>query len=486
MADAVSDVDLAANVVVVGAGIAGLVVAHDLARAGAEVTVLEASDRVGGLLRRGTLGGLALDLGAESFATRTHAVPALIADADLVLETTSPRPGGAHLVVATPDGPVRAPLPRRTVLGIPADPLADDVVALIGTEGAARAAAERDLPPLDAAALADAEPSLADLVTERLGASVAGRLVDTLCRSVYSRPAAAARLSELHPGLWAAALSRGYLTDAAGDIAQNTRAGAAVGGIVGGMWRLPVALAEAARAHGAEIRTGVRVDGIQGDADTGFTLTTDAGTFRAGRVVVAASPAEAARLLAGAAPVPGRRSAGAAADDPHNGAPESAPSPAAGVRVVAAAIDHPGLDAFPVGSGVIVDPALDTAAKALTHVTAKWPWAGEHAPAHRHLVRLSARDTAAPGLETAADIAREVALLTGIPLTAADVVEIAVQDWPDAVAAPAGPNTLPEGVHQVGAAAAGTGLASVIPHARAVAARLSAQLSSTAPLPQHN
>ena len=36
------------SVLVVGGGVAGLVVARDLARGGAEVTLLEASDRLGG------------------------------------------------------------------------------------------------------------------------------------------------------------------------------------------------------------------------------------------------------------------------------------------------------------------------------------------------------------------------------------------------------------------------------------------------------
>lgn len=467
-----------AEVIVVGAGVAGLVVAHDLARAGVRVVVLEASDTAGGLLRRGTLGGLDLDLGAESYATRTDAVPALVADAALDLELTAPRPGGAHLAVHTAAGPVRAPLPRRTVLGIPADPLADDVVALIGADAAAQAAAERDLPPLDASALAADEPSLYDLVADRLGPVLADRLVDTLCRSVYSRPATAARLSQLHPGMWAAVLAHGSLTAAAAEIAQETRAGAAVGGIVGGMWRLPVALEGAARALGAEIRTGVRVRAVSGDVASGVVVETDAGELRADRVVIAASPADAARLVAA---VGRRRSAGAAPRDPQSGAGEAAPrGPQPGVRVVAAAIDHAGLDAFPVGSGVIVDPALDTAAKAFTHVTAKWAWAGEHAPAGRHLVRLSAREASGRGLETDADIAREVALLTGTPVTAADVVESTTQVWGDAVASAPGEPELPPGIHQAGAAVAGTGLASVIPHARALAARLVADLSDSA------
>ncbi len=283
-----------ADVIVVGAGMGGLVVAHDLARAGYDVIVVDAASEVGGLLRRGTIAGVDIDLGAESFATRTDAVATLVADAGLDLELVAPRPQGAWLAVATEDGVTRARLPRRTVLGIPADPEADDVVAIIGADGAARARAERRLP-----VEADAEPSLYDLVADRLGARVADRLVDTLCRSVYSRPAADARLSALHPGLWREFVARGSLLEAADAVATGQRAGAAVGGVRGGMWRLPAELADAAAAHGAKIRTGVAVRAVRSDAET-VTVDTAGGSLSARHVVIATGPAEAARLLAGA------------------------------------------------------------------------------------------------------------------------------------------------------------------------------------------
>ncbi|WP_454130344.1 protoporphyrinogen/coproporphyrinogen oxidase [Microbacterium aurum] len=447
-----------AGVVVIGGGIAGLAVAHDLARAGVDVVVGEAGDRVGGLLRRGLVGGVAVDLGAESFATRTDAVPALIADAGFDLDVCAPRPGGAHLAVATGDGPVRAPLPRRAIIGIPADPLAPDVVAIIGPDAAARAAAEPDLPLSGAA-----DPSLHALVAERCGAVVAERLVDPLCRSVYSRPAADARLSELHPALWRAFVAHGSLLRAVAALASDTRAGAAVGGIAGGMWRLPEALAAAAQAHGAWVRTGAAVTAIGGDAASGFVVRTAAGDVAAADVVIATGAAAAERLL-----VPDASAA-------------TRPAP---VRVVAAAIDHHGLDGFPVGSGVIVDPALPTAAKALTHTTAKWPWLGGLAPTGRHIVRLSARHADGRGLADAADVAREVALLTGVAITAADVVDVVVQEWTDAVApasvAASASAAAGRGIHVTGAAVAGTGLASVIPHARALAARLAPPASASA------
>jgi oxygen-dependent protoporphyrinogen oxidase len=441
-----------ADVIVVGAGVGGLVVARSR-RAGRDVVVIDAAAEVGGLLRRGTLAGVDIDLGAESFATRTDAVAALVADAGLPLELVAPRPQGAWLAVATDDGVRRARLPRRTVLGIPADPEADDVVAIIGADGAARARDERRVPspPTPSRRCTTWSPNVS-VSASPIGSST--RSAGASTRDPPPRPACRSCTPVCGASSFPRLASRGRGRD------RDRAAPAPPSAASQGMWRLPTALAEAA-AHGAKIRTGVAVRAVRSDAET-VTVETASGSLSARHVVIATGPAEAARW----------RLAGRGRADARPGGRRSAssrrPSP-------------PALAAEPVGSGVIVDAALPTAAKALTHITAKWDWARAATPDGIHLVRLSARDAAAGTLATADEVAREVSILTGVDVAAADVVDLVVQEWTDAVVGAAAPDDLPAGIHLAGAAAAGTGLASVIPHARDLAARLDRALAASLP-----
>lgn len=447
------------DLVVVGGGIAGLVVALEAAEAGASVAVLESDDQTGGMLRRGRLAGVDIDLGAESFATRTDAVPRLIADFALGLEVVSPRSAPARLVTPRFAGRFsRMPLPRRTVIGIPADPLAADVVAIVGERAARRAVAEVRTLPIDPAA------SLAELVSGRLGSGLVERLVDPLCRSVYSQPADAAPLSRLHPKLWAEFVRTGSLLSAADAVAPRAAGGAAVGGIAGGMWRLAENVRAAAVARGVRIRTGVSVRSLRSEPGATVVEIVGGDILRAAIVVVATGPRAAASLLG----VP----AASAADSP--GAPAAAPAP--GVRLLTAVVTAPGLAAEPVGSGVIVAPAARTAAKALTHIDAKWEWVRAALPPGTHLVRLSARDAEGTGLDSASAVARELRHLTGAHVDRSDIGEVVTTRWRDAVVPAATPawtaaveGAAARGIHVVGAVAAGTGLASVIPHARSLA-----------------
>ena len=69
-----------ADVVVVGAGFAGLSAARELVRLGHEVVVLEGRNRVGGRSYTGTLAGVPVYLGATFVGPTQDAVLALAAE----------------------------------------------------------------------------------------------------------------------------------------------------------------------------------------------------------------------------------------------------------------------------------------------------------------------------------------------------------------------------------------------------------------------
>jgi len=103
------------DVIVVGAGMAGLVCADDLVRAGVEVTVLEASDGVGGRVRTDVVDGYQLDRGFQILLTAYPEVQRRLDIGALDLREFAP---GA--VVRTPGGNVVVGDPLRRPSQLPA------------------------------------------------------------------------------------------------------------------------------------------------------------------------------------------------------------------------------------------------------------------------------------------------------------------------------------------------------------------------------
>ena len=142
------------------------------------------------------------------------------------------------------------------------------------------------------------------------------------------------------------------------------------------------------------------------------------------------------------------------------------------VELAIALVRSPGLDAHPVGTGALIADAAPIGAKALTHANAKWQWLDEKLEPHHHVVRLSARD-GVTGAFDEASVAAAISAVTGVSVAPQDVRELHVRRWDASSSSSTTPVIAADPrLHLAGAAVAGTGLASVVPHARELAATL--------------
>ena len=477
--------------VVVGGGISGLIAARDLARSGMAVTLLEAGTALGGCVGTHTVAGLTLDSGAESFATRSRAVPDLIEELGLGDAVVQPNRDGAWLQLAGEDTAASAQrMPQSGLLGIPADPRAPEIVAAIGRTGSARAALDKVLP---VGSLVRKETvSLGEVVRTRMGDAVLRRLVAPVVGGVYSSDPDVLDVDSVAPGLRAALAKHGSLAGAVASLRASAPAGSAVAGLAGGMGMLSRALEKDLLALGVTVRTGAAVTAVErsgsgwtvsvaGDLEPGETISADT-------LVMATDGPSAADLLAGALPE----------------LAAARPGPGPGVALVTLVVDQPDLDAHPRGTGVLVAADVEAVdAKALTHATAKWQWLADSTGPGTHVLRLSygralssTADSAAAAQSKAveredgdlfAQALADASALLQVPLGVDDVVGWDVVRWigalpsaavghRDRVAAVRAAVDEVPGLEVVGAWLAGTGLAAVTADTRTRIAGLLEQL----------
>ncbi|MGO1584135.1 MAG: FAD-dependent oxidoreductase, partial [Actinomycetaceae bacterium] len=253
------------DLVVVGGGVAGLTVAHDAARVGRSVLLLEAQGRVGGLVAPlpVTVGGgqVVLDAGAEAMGTRRPA--ALDRARELGLAVEHP----AAVSWVQPAGGAARPVPPGSLLGIPGDLTHPAVVGLLGAEEA-EVASRRDggaAPGGGAERVsADGPTSLAEFVRAAMGEAVLERLVRPIVGALHAAAPEDLDVDVVAPGLQAARGRTGSLGAAVRSLVGDRPA---VATVRGGMHRLPAALLDAARAAGVEVRTGRAVAALTRDGD---------------------------------------------------------------------------------------------------------------------------------------------------------------------------------------------------------------------------
>ncbi len=322
------------RVAVVGGGMAGLAAARQLADDGAEVLLFEGSNRLGGKLLLGEVGGLTLDLGAESILARRPEGLDLMHAVGLDDRVVNPRTSDAAIWT---HGSLRA-MPS-TVMGIPASAELNGIAEVTPHVV--------DVP--------DGDVSVADFVSARLGADVVDRLVEPLLGGVYAGHADQLSLQATAPQI--AALGSDLLAGATKVRAEAAASGPVFAGLVGGVGQLPDAV-----AAGIEVRLDATVREIARTND-GWRLsvgpTTDVEAIDVDAVVVAAPAPAAARLLAEVAP---------------DAAFALAAIDYASVAIVTYVFDDgPSFE----GSGFLVPPVDGTFIKAATISSNKWGWVAD-------------------------------------------------------------------------------------------------------------
>ncbi|MYR40613.1 protoporphyrinogen oxidase [Streptomyces sp. SID5910] len=347
------------HVVVVGAGIAGLAAAHRLLERGSRVTVLEASDRVGGKLLPGEIAGVRVDLGAESMLARRPEAVGLARAAGLAGRLQPPATASASLWTR---GALR-PMPKGHVMGVPGTAAA--LSDVLSPEGLARIERDADLPRTEVGE----DVAVGEYVAARLGREVVDRLVEPLLGGVYAGDAYRISLRSAVPQLFEAARTHPSLTEAVraiqGRTATSPQSSPVFMGIEGGIGTLPLAVAESVRARGGEIVTGAPVTELHRTAADGWRVVAGERVLHADAVVVAVPAPAAAGLLRAEAP-------GAAA--------ELAAVEYASMALITLAYRRSDAAALPEGSGFLVPPVDGRTIKASTFASRKWGWIADEDP----------------------------------------------------------------------------------------------------------
>lgn len=254
-----------ADVVVVGAGIAGLSAAHHLAEAGVDVVVVEASDRVGGRMQTDEVDGFLLDRGFQLYNPSYPEGQRLLDHSALDLRSFFP---GA--VLSTDNGPRWLVDPRRA----PKSALRNAKLPL-GPLGTART-----LRYLSGCAVIDPREveTRPDMSTQAVfdQAHIGGRPTDLLLRPFLAGVLADPELTT----------SRRFTDLVLRSLARGTPAVPAAG-----MRAIPEQLARPLRSR---IFRNTRVQTV-----TPTEVVTDAGTVSCDAVIVAADPSAAATLVPG-------------------------------------------------------------------------------------------------------------------------------------------------------------------------------------------
>ena len=187
------------HIIVIGGGISGLAAAHrltELGRAGSldlRVTLLEASDRLGGVIATEHAGDLLLELGPDSYITDKPAALRLCERLGLADRLIAPQQGALKLY--TVHQGALTPLPEGFLLMAPTRVGSVLRSPVFSWSGKLRMALE----PLVPRRSDDGDESLASFVRRRLGREVLERVAQPLIGGIYASDPEALSLAATMP-----------------------------------------------------------------------------------------------------------------------------------------------------------------------------------------------------------------------------------------------------------------------------------------------
>lgn len=340
------------DVVVVGGGLAGLAAADRLAAAGAEVTLLEAADRLGGNIYTTAFAHRPLDMGAEVLVTRQPTALELCRELSLDGELVTPSTTRAF--VWTRRG--LRPLPSDAIARMPGGLVELLSSRLLSPLGLLRCGWDVIAP----SRAPDGDVAIGEVVRTRLGREVLEQIVDPLLGAVHAGPCDTLSALALAPQLIAALRTQKGLVRGL-RAARATPAGPSFATLRSGLGSLVVALAARGQARGVSVRLGSSAVTIEAPCPSRVRVVSREGeVFDAAACVVATPAGAAATMLRRTAPVAATELA------------EIVHVPAA---IVALAYPAEALAALPAGTG-FVTAGGERLVRACTWSSSKWDHLG--------------------------------------------------------------------------------------------------------------
>jgi protoporphyrinogen/coproporphyrinogen III oxidase len=329
--------------VVVGAGVTGLTAAYRLTQVGHDVTVLEASDTLGGKLRTTPFAGApAVDEGADVFLARVPWATELCEELGLGDDLISPAASSASVWW---NGRMH-PIPTGLVLGVPAGLAGLARSQLLSPRGKITAALEPLRRPQEA------HDSVGSLIRARFGDEVLERLVDPLLGGINAGDCDQLSLAASAPQLETAAKEhRSLLLGLRRNRPKTT--GPIFSAPRQGMAAIPRALA----SHLHDVRLSTPARSLTRDNGR-WRIVTDTDSIWADGVLLAVPAFVAADLLADISPaaVMGLRGIDHAS-----------------VVMVTLAFPSAAFGQMPEGAGYLVPKPQQRSVTAVSVGTAKWP-----------------------------------------------------------------------------------------------------------------